>query len=497
MKKIHLYILLSCAWGCTVEAPRQAREVVLPVALSPDYTGITLPCNIAPLNFNILLDAEEYITVVRGSLSGSITVRGRQARFPLKEWRALLLANRGASILIEIYLKREGEWLKLPRARNRVSADPIDGYLSYRLIEPGYVHYWNLSIRQRDLTSFEERDIFNNESGARGEQRLCINCHSFQNYRTGNMQFHGRGDAGGTIIVKGGGTPVKVNLKVGDLVSGGVYPAWHPAGNLIAYSVSQTGQVFHSRDTRKVEVQDLESDLILYDADRNTVDYIARDSNELETFPAWSPDGNTLYYASAPYTPTLPNRSRDVIVYYKEIRYNIARRSFNPVSQQFGEAEVVFDAAGAGKSATLPRVSPDGRYLLFTLGEFGTFHVWHPESDLYLLDLQTGECRPLEEANSSNVESYHSWSSNGRWIVFSSRRDDGSYTRPYITHFDEEGRASKPFILPQEDPDLYGRLYKSFNIPEFTIEPVTTSPRAFLRAFNREALDARLATGVN
>jgi dipeptidyl aminopeptidase/acylaminoacyl peptidase len=409
----------------------------------------------------------------------------------VKAWRELLAANKGASILLEVYLKREGEWLKLPRARNQVSADPIDGFLSYRLIEPGYVHYWDISIRQRSLDSFEERELFNNGTYPGSNQRLCVNCHAFQDYRGANMQLHGRGERGGTVVARDG-RPVKVNLKVGDIVSAGVYPAWHPSEGLIAYSVNQTGQVFHSRDTRKVEVQDMLSDLILYDVDRNTVAYIARDSNELETFPAWSPNGHALYYASAPYTPTLPNRSRDAIVNYKEIRYNIVRRSFNPVSREFGEPEVVFDAVRAGKSATLPRVSPDGRHLLFTLGEFGTFHIWHPDSDLYILDLQTGEARPLANANSANVESYHAWSSSGKWIVFSSRRDDGSYTRPYITRFDGEGGCTKPFVLPQRDPALYDRLYKSFNIPEFTIEPASVSPRAIATAFSKEAVNARL-----
>ncbi|MDR2414222.1 MAG: hypothetical protein LBD64_04465 [Odoribacteraceae bacterium] len=485
------YLLIALALtSCSVVPPRDAREITLPVLLSPDYTGVTIPCNVAPLNFKILLEAGDYITVARGSRSGSIVVRGQVVRFPLKAWRALLDENKGESIFLEIYLKREGEWLKLPRVRDRVSPDPIDPYISYRLIEPGYVYYWDLAIRQRDITSFDERDIFNNKVSPRDNRRLCINCHAFQSYRPDKMQLHGRGTNGGTVIIKDG-KAVKVELKTGDLVSGGVYPAWHPTENLIAYSVSQTGQVFHSADTRKVEVQDLVSDLILYDADRNTVAYIANDTSELETFPTWSPDGSALYYASATYIPTLANRSLNALVNYKEIRYNILRRAFNPVSRQFGEPETVFDAAILGKSATFPRVSPDGRYLLFALGDFGIFHVWHPESDLYLVDLQTGKHGPLEEANSAGAESYHSWSSNGRWIIFSSRRDDGAFTRPYIAHFDDNGRASKPFILPRRDPTSYDRLYKSFNVPEFMTGPVTISPTAISKAFNAPPRQAR------
>ncbi|MDR0766045.1 MAG: hypothetical protein LBF09_03790 [Odoribacteraceae bacterium] len=470
----HVLLLALLAASCSVVPPRDAREVTLPVILSPDYTGITIPYNIAPLNFEILLDADDYITVARGDRSGSVAVRGRVVRFPLKAWRRLLDENKGASILLEIYLKRDGEWVRLPRVRDHVSEFPVDRYLSYRLIEPGYVYYWDLAIRQRDLSSFEEHDIFNNRESPRDRSRLCVNCHAFQSYRGDKMQLHGRGKDGGTVIVRDG-KATKVDLKTGDLVSGGVYPAWHPTEDLIAYSVSRTGQLFHSRDVRKVEVQDLVSDLILYDVDANTVAYVARDTNELETFPAWSPDGKFLYYSSAVYRPTLANRSLNAMVSYKDIRYNILRRPFDAATRRFGDPEMVFDAAADGKSATLPRVSPDGRFLLFALGDFGIFHVWHPESDLYLLDLSTGDHGPLAAANSAAAESYHSWSSNGRWIVFSSRRADGSFSHPYLSFFNDQGQASKPFIVPQHSPSLYSRLYKSFNIPELTTTPHTNT----------------------
>jgi hypothetical protein len=95
----------------------------------------------------------------------------------------------------------------------------------------------------------------------------------------------------------------------------------------------------------------------------------------------------------------------------------------------------------------------------------------------------------MSELNSSDAESYHSWSSNGRWIVFSSRRDDGSYTRPYIAYF-KEGTASKPFILPQKNPLFYGEFFKSYNIPEFMTRPVRISRRELVNAINQEAKQA-------
>jgi dipeptidyl aminopeptidase/acylaminoacyl peptidase len=134
-----------------------------------------------------------------------------------------------------------------------------------------------------------------------------------------------------------------------------------------------------------------------------------------------------------------------------------------------------------GMSATLPRTSPDGRFLMFTMGHYGVFHIWHREADLYLLDLANGQVRAMDEINSPETESYHAWSSNGRWVVFSSRRDDGSYTRPFFTHIDAGGRGSKPFELPQADPDYHRQFLRCYNIPEFMRGPVEVTPQSFAR----------------
>ena len=97
----------------------------------------------------------------------------------------------------------------------------------------------------------------------------------------------------------------------------------------------------------------------------------------------------------------------------------------------------------------------------------------------------------LRTINSKDVESYHSWSSNGRWILYTSRRDDGGYTRLYIAYFDKNGRAHKPFILPQKDPYFYDDYYKSYNVPEYMLEPVTITPQEFARHIDQEAQQAK------
>jgi Tol biopolymer transport system component len=143
--------------------------------------------------------------------------------------------------------------------------------------------------------------------------------------------------------------------------------------------------------------------------------------------------------------------------------------------------ETVLSAARTGKSNVNPRVSPDGRLLLFGICNYGDFALYQPESDLYLLNLESGEYGKLE-CNSEAAESWHCWSSNGRWIVFSSKRPTGIFTRLYLCHVDQDGHTSKPFILPQRDPSYYDDLLSLYNVPEFMTGPVSTSPATLLHA---------------
>ena len=115
---------------------------------------------------------------------------------------------------------------------------------------------------------------------------------------------------------------------------------------------------------------------------------------------------------------------------------------------------------------------------MYTQTDWGYFSVWHPEADLWLLDLKTGESRPLSEVNSPRAESLHTWNVNSHWFLFTSRRDDALYTRIYFASIDEQGRATKPFMLPQRNPkEYYRELLYSFNTPDFTSRPVNYSAR--------------------
>ena len=170
------------------------------------------------------------------------------------------------------------------------------------------------------------------------------------------------------------------------------------------------------------------------------------------------------------------------------IRYNLCRIDFDPATGTFGDQiETVIDAAVQQQSISFPRPSYDGRFLCYTLSDYGQFSIWHHEADLYLLHLATGESVPMHAANSDDTESFHNWSTNSRWLVFSSRRDDGLFTRPYFCHVDAKGVVSKAFMLPQRNPRRFYRdRFFSFNVPDFIVRPTRFDGRQASRIINDE-----------
>lgn len=468
-------MLLSC--GPAV--PDKFGELRTLPSIYPDYTDVTIPCNIAPLTFDITTEADDYVTRLSAG-DAALVIGGKSVKPSIDEWRGLLEKATGASVNVEVFTAKDGKWLLHKPFVFNVSPDTIDSYISYRLIPPSYVCYESLTISQRNLTNYDEDVIYNNMLVQTENQGQCINCHAYKNYRTDNMQFHMRQFKGGTMFVHNGEAR-KVDLSTDSTLSAGVYPSFNPVYDVVAYSVNKTGQIFHTKNANKVEVQDLESDVIIYDPVANTVTNVANSKNDLEVFPWWSPDGLWLYYGTAHFEvkDTANDLMTEEIMRYRDIKYDIVRRKWDPVTKIFGATDTVFAASKLGKSATFPRISPDGRYLLFALGEYGCFHVWHKDADLYIYDLNTTDCRPLSEANSSDAESYHSWSSNSRWILFASRRDDTNYTRLYIAHVDAAGKASKAFLLPQQSPHFYDFFDRSYNVPEFMVEPVRFTPHEF------------------
>jgi hypothetical protein len=458
-------VLLILSFGCSGNL-KSFSEEGRDASIFPDYNGVTFPPNIAPANFKIMEEADKFRVNIHAQGKNGIFINSGNGKviIPGSRWKRLLKTCRGNDLFVDINAKKNGKWLKFNTIINHVASENIDDYLVYRLIEPGFETWNKMGIYQRCLENFSEKPVMINDMS----DGNCMNCHAFCLNNSNTMMFHMRAQHGGTIIYRNNKLE-KIDTKTSNTISAGVYPSWHPGGRFIAFSVNNIVQMFHSAPGIKVDVIDTLSDVVVYDTETriiSTCDALSTKEN-FETFPSWSPDGKFLYYCSA---RTIP------LVKYDQIRYDLLRIAFKPESKQFGTVDTVVSASKKRMSVSFPRVSPDGRYLLFCMSNYGNFSIWHPESDLWLKDLKTGEITK-PDINSGQTESYHTWSSSGRWIVFSSRRLDGMFTRPFFAYFDSAGQAHKPFILPQKDPVFYDTFIKSYNVPELVISEVMLNPR--------------------
>ena len=453
---LFVMIIISCSDNVPI-----ARTLDAPPSIFPDYTEVTIPANIAPLCFK-LADSCVYdkarVIFENGTMRLEIKETKGQFSIPLSSWKKLMKDAAGSTLRVIIQAKMQGEWVAYPAFQIFISSEPIDPYLTYRLIEPGYEVWNEMGIYQRCIENFTESVIINNKR----TDYSCMNCHSFCLQDPEKMLFHIRANYPGTILINGDRIE-KLNTKTEQTLSALVYPSWHPSGRFVAFSVNNTNQAFHTSDPNRVEVFDFSSDVVVYDVNRHeiiTSSFLQSDSI-FETFPTFSPDGRTLFFCSAD-TFLMPDE-------YNRVKYSLCAISFDPENRRFGtRVDTLYNAkARGGKSVSFPRVSPDGKFLMYTLSAYGNFSIWHKDADLYMIDLRNRKTIPLDVLNSKDVESYHSWSSNSRWVVFSSRRIDGLYTRPFIAYINDEGEAAKPFLLPQKDVNFYQNFMKSYNIPEF------------------------------
>jgi dipeptidyl aminopeptidase/acylaminoacyl peptidase len=319
-----------------------------------------------------------------------------------------------------------------------------------------------LEILQRDLESFEERVILSPKTG-------CFNCHTFYRHSTEKFLFQARFFGKNYLVLHDQG---KTSLITPVLRRpGSSYASWHPNGNLIAFATDAkvSVSVFAAGKGAEevLEYTDLDGDIAVYNIQRNTMsttEAISR-KDRVENQPAWSPDGRFLYFLSA------PKVSKEE---FAKVQYDLRRISYDAGSDTWGGVETLVSARETGLGSTFPAPSPDGKYLLFCMTDRGSFSIVRQGTDLYLMDLEKKSFRRLE-INSDHSDSYHGWSSNSRWIVFTSKRGDGIFGKFFFSYIDNNGIAHKPIVMPQQDPRFYESFTKSYQRAEFTTAPFRVS----------------------
>uniref|UniRef100_UPI003FEF15B1 TolB family protein n=1 Tax=Segatella copri TaxID=165179 RepID=UPI003FEF15B1 len=459
-----LLLLASCA-----QTHENAEQVDHYPNMYPDYADVTIPVNIAPLNFEIrdkhLTNIETILTIEGADASDAdntltATSNSQNLKFDLDDWKAFLQKAVNKNVKVQIYSKSDdGEWTAFKSFKWQVVGDSIDPYLTYRLIEPDYEVWNKIQIRQRCVENWKETILTDHHL----KENRCMNCHTFGNQNPNLSMVYVRGEGGGAILNRNGKLR-KLNLKTANMVSSSVYYGFDPSGRYVTFSTNIIIPAFHANPDKRLEVYDSKSDVYVADLDNNIIisSPLTSDSTKLETFPTFSPNGRYIYYCVAE-KKGLKTKN------LKGLKYALVRIPFEDRTGTFG-SEV--DTLYTERSVCHPKISPDGRYCLFTVADYGTFPIWHPEADLRMLDLQTGKIDSLSIVNSRKSDTYHSWSHSGRWFVFASKRDDGLYGKPYFCYFDEHGKAHKPFVLPQREPTFYDDCLKSFNIPELSRGPV-------------------------
>ena len=474
-------IVLAALAACT-PTPSNPRQSGERPPMYPDYTDIWIPRNIAPLNF--LVRGEVEAVELKATCEGdnmTVNARGNAVCFDVKEWKTFLEKHTGKSIEVTVTTLHDGIWTAYKTFQWTVVDDPVDPYLTYRLIEPDYEIFQNLSLRERCVENFSERAI--SDYGLTGNR--CMNCHNYGSQDPNLSMLYVRGEGGGAILNQGGEL-TKLNIKTPDMVSGSVYYGFSPSGRYITFSTNVIIPAFHATASKRLEVFDRSSDVYVADLQTNTIvrSPLLNDSTAFETFPTFSPDGKYIYFCTSPHVD-LPGE-------LKEMRYSLCRIAFDETTGRLGEqVDTLLSGSKTGSSVCHPRISPNGKYIIYTVADYGTFPIWHQESDLQMMNLSNGSIDQLSVVNSSKSDTYHSWSSNSHWLVFASKRDDGLYGKPYFTFIDATGKAHKPFVLPQRDPNFYDDCLKSFNAPELGKGKLPFDAADVKKAVDGQAVDMK------
>ena len=402
-------------------------------------------------------------------------------RIPNDLWRVVRQQAVGRDASIQVLgLLRSGARPSVQASqpvRVRVSADPADDCIVYRLVELPFSTRSSPDTFARHISSFETRPFI------LGRRRYCFNCHMFssQSGRAGKVTLQCRYMVPEPCPLRvyfgvydiGEQRGWKVKLPFGIQMT--TFTAWSPDGARLAISANQQIEAVAPVVSETQNVHLPTSDIAIYDVAASRAYLLpgASSPDRLAVYPRWTPDGQSLVFCDAPSGPNTGERAK----------FSLLVVPFN--DGQGGTAKPIAAAGENGRSNYYPRFSPDGKWLSFCQSDGGS--LIKSSSDIWLMSGSLeGPARPLGCNVPYAADSWHSWSSNSRWLVFASKRDDGLYARLYLTHVDDTGHASPAVRLPVND-----RPSASFNIPEFMAEWPQVQERELFDAIRveRDALN--------
>lgn len=496
-----LPVLVFIGYSCQgVSRPEEGYVLLADSApIMPDYAdSIVIPCNIAPLNFCFARESawnsgKVFFDGV-DSLGNRVEGFGTRIRnqggtcIPLEKWKTLLDKAKGGYLEVSIFAYPSSEKSSgkgslstdlslFKKLRWFVSPDTIDKYLLFRASQYEEGVHGHLYLRERNLENFEYRQILDN----RLMDNNCMNCHDCRNNNSSEMVVHLREAHAGTLLIRGDSVlkiavPSGYNLRL-------TYPAWHPSGKWVAFSTNLPRSVHYANAVEKIiYTLDTLGDIVMMDVENLRLFSCPElTSPEYEdVFPTWSPDGTRLYfcrsirkdYDSLPfpeyYDSTLSARQNRV----EQIWDDLMQIDFDTATGKFSGLECTYPFSKMQKSASMPKITRDGKRLVISLLKTSTFPLQNL-GDFYMLDVGVSGClREVQELNTDGSEKGHSFSSTGKWMVFSSSRRTMAIPETYITYYDEDkGFFGKPFLVPQERGDFYYTNLKGFVFPVLSTRP--------------------------
>lgn len=488
MKTTLFPILLRCGFflflsllpaACRQEAVQTDRLTDRQPPIFPDYTDVTIPPNIAPLRF-LLADTCEAEEVAATFECGAerVAVRssdGRSIAIGLHAWKRLTKDAAGKVITVKVTARIDGQWVGYVPFNLYVATDSIDPYIVYGRMDPSRDVVGHMGLYSRCIETFHEQAVLTSDM-VRGDRI------SNATFCLGNAQrmLLSLNNVFPCILLADSGEIEKLNTAPIPDLSCPTHAAWHPSGRYIAFAVNRNSK----QDTRKAA-----SSIVIYDAMKHelfTSPQLFSDSASA-THPAFSPDGETLYFCAT---------SQKTITRSDSAKYHLCAVAFNihggrrfgrkvdtlyhsrlalpqPVKKKSDKIPPRRPEIRPDGSAASPCPSPDGRYLLFTVADRGCQPTDHPASDLALYDLKRKTFLPVDTlCSDSAAEVSQSWSSNSRWIVYTGRGVDGIYDYLFISYFAADGRQTKPFLLPLKEANGYRYTMQSFTHPTFLTAPV-------------------------
>lgn len=396
-------------------------------------------------------------------------------------WEEMKRAGLQSNITVTILGYIKSQILSGASVTFRTSPDSVNAAIFYRAVPLPFSY----ALKNLEKIRWHLGDISSPRTAPALLQNLslCGNCHSFsQDGKTLAMDVDYANDKGSYVISEISKETVLTSDKIitwsdykrqDGQNTYGLLSQISPDGRYVASTVKDRS-IFVAIDNIDYSQLFFPIKGIIAIYDRQTGKYQAlpgADNPELvQSNPSWSPDGKYIYFArTKAFIHPEAEKSRDVVLPTsmardfidgkQEFKYDIYRIPFN--NGKGGVAEPIPGASNNGMSNFFPRVSPDGKWLVFT--KANNFMLLQPDSRLYIIPVAGGEPRQLV-SNTMAMNSWHSWSPNSKWLVFSTKFR-GPYTELLLTHIDEQGNDSPPVLL--ENLSFTDR---AVNIPEFVTQ---------------------------